>query len=664
MPYHSPHRPGHPRFAPRSRLVAGLCALLVCGFCGVAAVMLVQLRHDAWTSAERDAQNVLNTVSNDIARNIELYDLSLQGVVEGLDMPGLLDITPEMRQSLLFDRAATAKYLGSILVLNEHGIAIDDAGSVALPPGNRADQEYFQAHQRDPDLGLFVSAPFLRRNAGKNEPVMGLSRRFNHPDGSFAGVVVGMLRIDYFHNLFGTLRLGHLGAIALFRADGTVIARNPRVEGKFERLDPAGRAMAVLSSTQSGTYATTGEVDGIRRISNFSHIGDLPLVLSVAVSEADIYAAWNVRAAVIGLILVALCLTMGCLGIMLTRELRRRTKAEKELRASEVQYRLLAEYATDVIARFGPGLSYRYASPASKAVLGYEPAQLIGTDMAAHLHNDDEARVMAVVEAAQREGQHCKVTYRMMHYDGHVVWMEGNYSYMPGDGGFSVVLRDVGARKQAEEALELANAELTRVAATDGLTGLANRRRFDEALGAEWRRAARDQQPLTLLMLDVDRFKLFNDQYGHQAGDHCLRVIAQAVAGCAARGGDIVARYGGEELVVLLPETDPVKAVLAGERVRKAVVDLALQHDGNADHGSIVTASIGIATAYPQSLGHLDVGLSTPAELIAAADAMLYEAKRQGRNRIANDPGMMVSLEIAWSRTDAKGMNAPRILRP
>ena len=646
----------HPRHKPRrptswSWPVAALCALLALGFCGVTAIMLAQLRQDAWTSAQREAQNVLGTISNDIARNIELYDLSLQGVVDGLNMPGILDAAPEMRQSILFDRAATAKYLGSILVLNEHGVVIDDNGTVPLTPGSLADREYFEVHRTSPDLGLFISAPYRRRITGNNDLVIGLSRRINRPDGSFGGVVVGMLRIDYFRDLFGKLSLGDRSSIGLFRTDGTVMARAPYDESKIGRSIQGSRGMKAFAAARSGTFATTAVLDGVARISTYDHIGDLPLVLAVSFSEADVYATWNTRAAVIGAILVTLCLTMGGLGVMLTRELSRRTRAEQELRASEAQYRLLADHATDVITRLGPGLSYRYASPSAIAMLGYEPHDLIGTPMAAGIHSDDQAHVMATVQAAQREGLPCAVVYRMMHRDGFPIWVEAHYSYMPGDGGFSAVLRDIGTRKQAEEALEMANAELTRVAATDALTGLANRRRFDEALASEWRRAARDQQPLTLLMLDVDRFKLFNDQYGHQAGDQCLRVIAQAVAGCAARGGDLVARYGGEELAILLPDTDPIQAELFSERVRRAVVDVAMPHDGNADHGAIVTASIGVATAYPQALGHLEpTTLANPADLVEAADQMLYEAKRQGRNRVAIDPAIAIALAaLPWS---------------
>ncbi|MBK4719356.1 diguanylate cyclase [Azospirillum sp. YIM DDC1] len=162
----------------------------------------------------------------------------------------------------------------------------------------------------------------------------------------------------------------------------------------------------------------------------------------------------------------------------------------------------------------------------------------------------------------------------------------------------------------------------------DGLTGIANRRRFDEVLLREWRRCARVQLPLSLIMLDVDQFKPYNDHYGHQAGDECLRAVAQLLAGQMMRPGDLIARYGGEEFVCLLPETDEDGAVQVAERLRGTVADRRLPHAVShvADH---VTISLGVATAQPI----LD---NTPDRLTQLADGLLYEAKRAGRNRVCS----------------------------
>ena len=172
--------------------------------------------------------------------------------------------------------------------------------------------------------------------------------------------------------------------------------------------------------------------------------------------------------------------------------------------------------------------------------------------------------------------------------------------------------------------LEQANARLAELSSTDVLTGIANRRRFDEALDAEWRRANREGRTVSLLMIDVDHFKHYNDALGHLAGDDCLRQVAQALREHAARPGDLVARYGGEEFALLTP-VGAGEALRLGERLRETVLALALTHP-DAPEGR-VTISVGVATL---TAG----GPATPSDLIRLADEALYVAKRAGRNRV------------------------------
>ena len=178
-------------------------------------------------------------------------------------------------------------------------------------------------------------------------------------------------------------------------------------------------------------------------------------------------------------------------------------------------------------------------------------------------------------------------------------------------------VRDITAQRENQAVLET-------LAAKDSLTGLANRRSFDDALAAEARRAGRDKQPLSLLMVDVDCFKAFNDTYGHQKGDECLRAVAQALLGAMRRGGDTVARYGGEEFAIILPNTDRAGAALMADRVRNVVEDLAIPHDSSLA-STCVTLSVGSASG-----AGVDVD---PQGLIATADEALYGSKRNGRNR-------------------------------
>ena len=194
-----------------------------------------------------------------------------------------------------------------------------------------------------------------------------------------------------------------------------------------------------------------------------------------------------------------------------------------------------------------------------------------------------------------------------------------------GDGELIAVvetLRDMTEQKQAQITLE-------RLAACDGLTGIANRRSFDDKLSQEWLRARRDKAPIALLMLDVDHFKLFNDHYGHQAGDDCLRRIAECLTAIVYRPGDLAARYGGEEFAIVLPSIDMDGALLVAQRVREAVHQLAIPHAASAF--SQVTVSIGVSCGVPsQDTCHED--------LVKAADTALYQAKHAGRDRAATEP--------------------------
>lgn len=167
-------------------------------------------------------------------------------------------------------------------------------------------------------------------------------------------------------------------------------------------------------------------------------------------------------------------------------------------------------------------------------------------------------------------------------------------------------------------------------ARTDSLTGIANRRRFDEALTHEWQRHSRSGGPLSVILSDVDHFKLYNDHYGHQAGDDCLRAVAQAIRNACQRPTDVVARYGGEEFAVILAETDEDGARYVAERVREAVVNASLPH-AYSPVGATVTLSLGVATRRPQT-GRPD----NSRLMMEEADRRLYLAKRNGRNQVCD----------------------------
>lgn len=178
--------------------------------------------------------------------------------------------------------------------------------------------------------------------------------------------------------------------------------------------------------------------------------------------------------------------------------------------------------------------------------------------------------------------------------------------------------------KDLYQQLEAANQELQRLATSDGLTEVANRRKFDQYLEQEWRRLRREGEPLSLILCDVDFFKRYNDTYGHIAGDECLRRVACAISSAVRRPADLVARYGGEEFAAILPNTDAHGGLYVAEAIRSAVRALQLPHPKSTAAGT-VTLSLGVSCTIPDCD-------TSPAQLIAAADRALYQAKRDGRD--------------------------------
>lgn len=222
----------------------------------------------------------------------------------------------------------------------------------------------------------------------------------------------------------------------------------------------------------------------------------------------------------------------------------------------------------------------------------------------------------------------CRVRKR----SGEYLWVEASLRVVrnPVTGvptGILNMVRDITERKQAEQKLQEAYKAVETLAITDALTGLANRRQFDQCLTNEWRRGLRDRSPLAMLLIDVDLFKSYNDTYGHVRGDSCLKQIAEAALDVVARPGDLVARFGGEEFAVILPNTGSEGALRVANEIYDGLRNRRLEHISNPL--GILTISVGCASIVP-SLGQHAI------HLIELADEALYAAKRNGRNQICN----------------------------
>jgi diguanylate cyclase (GGDEF)-like protein/PAS domain S-box-containing protein len=316
--------------------------------------------------------------------------------------------------------------------------------------------------------------------------------------------------------------------------------------------------------------------------------------------------------------------------LVVIRDIDLRIAAEDRLKESEMRHRLLAENGADMVFQMDLNLVRQYVSPACREILGYQPEEMIGVKAFGMVHPDDEGHVAQIFQSVlSGRSERAIVVNRMRHRDGGWIWVEAQLRMLR-DGqsgapsGVIGSLRDISVRKAAEDQLEEANRRLEALAGQDGLTGLANRRTFDDALAREHRRALRDRTRLAMIMIDVDWFKAFNDRYGHPAGDECLKRISRAIENTLPRPGDIVARYGGEEFAVLLPNTDESGAAIVADRIRRAVLALGIEHD--ASPAMTATISAGVASWAP---GAMDSG---PEALMQHADRALYRAKDDGRN--------------------------------
>lgn len=467
-------------------------ALMMVAIC---AVVLYQSRVDATERATDGLRNIAAMAEHDIERNFELYALSLQAAVDGVNDHEVMAASGRLRNIALFDRAATASYLGSMLVLDAKGNIVFDAAGEVPRVANFADREYFRVHQQRSDVGLYVGHPYASRlrNGSLSIP---LSRRISHTDGSFAGVVLLAIQLDYFRQLFSTLSLGNHGAMVLMQQDGTLIMRRPYDEKVIGRNVSNASTFKEHRQKVEGSFTDVSVIDGVRRLYYFKNLRHLPLTIIVAEAYSDIYAAWWQRTVTIAGVMLALA------------------------------------------------------------------AAFIGLSFA-----------------------------------------------------FGLQLR---CRMRAESKLAM-------LAQTDGLTGLHNRRTLGEILDQEWRRARRTRSMFSLLFVDIDWFKVYNDTYGHQAGDATLAAVAKCIGDNIRRPLDHAARYGGEEFIVVLPDTSPDGAIAMAENIRVAIADLGIEHSGS-EFGR-VTASIGAATWTPEQ----DSDVSA---VIRVADQALYTAKATGRNKV------------------------------
>jgi len=318
---------------------------------------------------------------------------------------------------------------------------------------------------------------------------------------------------------------------------------------------------------------------------------------------------------------------------------------ERRLREIVALHTLITENSRDAIILADFDGRRSYVSSAVQHMTGWTKEEFAKKKSLDLLHPEDRSNAVSVMRKLRACDEDATIECRVRKRDGDYIWVEASLRVVCAQEsgahtGLLNIVRDISERKQAEKRLQDAYHAVEALAITDGLTGLANRRRFDHCLTNEWRRGMRDRKPLSLLLIDADWFKSYNDTYGHLRGDSCLKQIAEAAQDVVMRPGDLVARFGGEEFAVILPDTSNEGAMQIADEICMALRSRKLPHKDNPYE--IMTISVGCATMTPQ-LGRI------ASSLIELADVAMYKAKRSGRNRVCNGQ----EADSAWNEAMA-----------
>ncbi|SFI97009.1 diguanylate cyclase [Bradyrhizobium sp. Gha] len=603
---------------------AGFVALICVTILGMSAWREWEARNSELRNAEIDVANLAHSLIQHADDTFELADTILVGLVHRLELDGLGPDTIAKLQTYLPTRKSSDRIRG-IFVYDATGRWLATTEHVDFSGLNNSDREYFQQHRASPDKGTLIGRPVKSRSGG--QWIITASRRINHPDGSFAGVALLTIDVTYFSNFYERFDLGPNGSASLLNNAGILLARTGDKSDAFVGRDlsntPLFRDRG--SRPEAAVYYFKSPLDGVQRLSYYQRSSRYPLMVLASKSQDDVLTPWRRAAGARMVFVLGLVLLIAVIGFYLVRQLLERQRTAQVLVAKEANFRLLAEQSSDMVTRIGLDNRLLYVSPSCVRITGWSADELLDTSALAGIHPDDVERVEQAIAALKNgEAEEARFIYRQRHRDKGEIWAEAAlHVTLASDSGeidgVVAVMRDMTEQKDLQD-------KLASLATTDGLTGLANRRAFDERLADEWARARRDGTQLSLLLIDVDHFKKFNDHYGHLAGDACLRALGRILSATARRPADLAARYGGEEFAVLLANTGPDGCAEVGEGIRQALHDLAMLHAQNPP-SRLVTVSVGAATSLPSQAPDSNT-------LVAAADRALYAAKDSGRDRL------------------------------
>jgi diguanylate cyclase (GGDEF)-like protein len=496
--------------------IATLFVVLAClALVGLDSWRTWQAREDLLKEAAVDTSNMAQALAQHADQTYHEADLALQVLLEHVAEDGLGERSLQRIGRQLMAQINELPQLHGLFMYDETGRWLVSSQRTLLTQYNNADRAYFIYHKQHNDMLPYVGAPVQSRSTG--DWIFTISRRVNKPDGSFGGVVLATLSLNYFKNYYQSFNVGRRGAILFALNNGTTLIRrtvDTATTNKSLADVPIFRDYA--AKTESGTVELVAVSDGELRINSYVHLRRYPMFMTVAVSKDEVLTNWRHDAYMRTIGVLFLAGVLATMGRRMVRQVKSQVRSEYEA---------------------------------------------------------------------------------------------------------------VSARTKSDQL----NATLVQLAMHDGLTGLPNRRHFDRTVAAELARQGKEKGALSLIMIDVDHFKLYNDIYGHTKGDECLKAVARAIGASRKRSRDLAARYGGEEFALVLPDCDIHGAMSLAYSVRQAVTDLHLPHSG-AKSGH-VTISVGVASLHP--VQENDSVLA----LIEHADQALYQAKQSGRDRIVTYPG-------------------------
>lgn len=554
------------------------------------------------------AQQPLNNLSAH-ARDALGDKAKMQHLLE--EMLRVVKTSPLLRSLAYAD--AQGRLIGSTFAANSAGMDLSD-------------REYFLFHKSNASTQPRFGLPSQSQTNGRW--FLPISQRIDNPDGSLAGIMIATIDMDHFSRFIETFEVNEENAFALLRKDGAILLRLP-IDLKAMGANVADSTLYrdQIMKKLRGNYEYVSRFDGTKRISGFYRSTDTGVTAIATQTKASIFDDWLKQSKYPWLSIILAYLIGTAMAIRWIRQIELREIGDQKVAAREAEFRLIANASPDVIEKISLAGVRQYVSPAAARIFERDTESVIGTSVLDD--RDDQTKSAwqdALAKVQSGSSTEC-ILYRHQRMDGTMIWLESVISCFRSDDnnepdGIVVITRDVTRQQMMKQ-------ELNALATTDELTRLFNKRYFNTQLSSTLAAARANQQSVSLILLDLDRFKAYNDTYGHLAGDCALRDVAAVIPPQLIGTGGLAARYGGEELVVLLPNTDAEETMRIAENIRKAIAALKIEHAGNLPWGH-VTVSSGYATALPsQAFSEND--------LITQADRALYAAKAAGRNRSQDD---------------------------